>query len=985
MAMITSTPMESRASTTARSSRRSGASPSGVSPTRLTRLQEKEDLRHLNDRLANYIERVRQLENDKSSMQLLLEEKEESSVREVGNVRRLYETELADARKSLDATANERARLQIELTQLKEDHRKLTSRNNKKECELNTAVGHWRNLEAALNSKEADYANLLAANRRLENDLSDLKTQVANLETALQNVKTQLNSEMLRRVDAENQIQTLQEQLDFQKHLSEQEVREMRSRHESRLMELDSGRQKEFEGKLAEAMKQLREEHEAQIQQYKDELEKTFAAKIEVVCRRSVVQGFERQEEAVTWTRRKRLVSPHLSFMLENAKQTAVKNSDFASSTREELAGTKLRLESQSLQINNLHKQNAALEARVQELEQMLDRERQLNQHRLSQKEQEMADMRQQMQEQLEEYQNLLDVKLMLDMEINAYRKMLEGEEKRLNLSPSPIQQSTVSRTHTQPGRKSWGKKRKHEGTSSGLSPSYKLSQHSSSRGNVSIDEIDLQGRYIKLKNNSDKDQALGGWVLRKSEAGAPDIIFQIPSPCVLNAGQMLTIWAAGAGLEQMPSQGDLVLRTHETWGPFGEVRVSLLNPQNEETAEYCLVCVQGKGDEDPEYDESIMTRDIHLRRQCGCETWSKIILIKPTKDHSFHRRESDRRGAGSMFKGWSSWLGGELENEEKTDKQETTEEKNINTETEESQQILQQAKGLSGFILNFASTATKKISESVAETAQTIKKTVEESNIDGIIDKTILGDFQKEQEKFVQEKNAKKTDAAVPPWVGYNEEETIQQQILALSADKRNFLRDPPAGVQFHFDFEQMYPVALVMLQEDELLNRMRFDLVPKQVKEDVFWRNYFYRVSLIKQSAQLTALAAQQQAAEKREEEKNAAAPLNETLSETIRPKTPPVAISAKPKTNEEEEDISTSPGVSEFVSDAFDACDINQEDLRKEMEQLVLDKKDEETADWEKELQQELQEYEVVIDLENRDDNWDREIEEMLQDDS
>ncbi|XP_073678885.1 lamin L3 [Garra rufa] len=572
--MITSTPMESRASTV-RSSRRSGASPSGVSPTRLTRLQEKEDLRHLNDRLANYIERVRQLENDKSSMQLLLEEKEEIAVREVGNVRRLYETELADARKTLDATANERARLQIELTQLQEDHRKLTARNNKKESELTTAVGHWRNLEAALNSKEADYANLLATNRRLENDISDLKSQVANLEAALQNVKTQLNSEMLRRVDAENQLQTLQEQLDFQRHLSEQEVREMRSRHESRLMELDSGRQKEFEGKLAEAMKQLREEHEAQIQQYKDELEKTFAAK------------------------------------LENAKQAAVKNSDFASSTREELAGTKLRLESQSLQINNLQKQNSALEARVQELEQMLDRERQLNQQRLSQKEQEMADMRQQMQEQLEEYQNLLDVKLMLDMEINAYRKMLEGEEKRLNLSPSPIQQSSVSRTHAQPVRKHWAKKRKHEGTSSGLSPSYKLSQHASSRGNVSIDEIDLDGRYITLKNNSDKDQSLGGWVLRKSEAEAPDVIFQIPSPCVLSAGQTLTIWAAGSATEQVP-RGDLVLMTHETWGPFGEVRVTLLNPQNEETAEFCLVCVQSKADEDLECDENIMSRDVH-------------------------------------------------------------------------------------------------------------------------------------------------------------------------------------------------------------------------------------------------------------------------------------------------------------------------------------------------------------------------------------
>ncbi|XP_056588399.1 synapse-associated protein 1 isoform X2 [Triplophysa dalaica] len=333
------------------------------------------------------------------------------------------------------------------------------------------------------------------------------------------------------------------------------------------------------------------------------------------------------------------------------------------------------------------------------------------------------------------------------------------------------------------------------------------------------------------------------------------------------------------------------------------------------------------------------------------------------------------------MFKSWTSWLGAESVNE---DKPEATEEQN-NT-GDQTEDHTQQAQGLSGFILNFASTATKKISESVVETAHTIKKTVEESNIDGIIDKTILGDFQKEQEKFVLEKNAKKTDTAVPPWVGYNEEETIQQQILALSADKRNFLRDPPAGVQYHFDFDHMFPVALVMLQEDELLNRMRFDLVPKQVKEDVFWRNYFYRVSLIKQSAQLTALAAQQQAAEKREE--TGSTPLKDTSSEsTIRPKTPPVAINTKPKSNEEEEEISTSPGVSEFVSDAFDTCDINQEDLRKEMEQLVLDKdkrspQDDETADWEKELQQELQEYEVVVDPENRDDNWDREIEEMLQ---
>lgn len=38
----------------------------------------------------------------------------------------------------------------------------------------------------------------------------------------MQNAKTQVNSEMLRRVDAENQMQTLHEQMEFQKQLSEQ-------------------------------------------------------------------------------------------------------------------------------------------------------------------------------------------------------------------------------------------------------------------------------------------------------------------------------------------------------------------------------------------------------------------------------------------------------------------------------------------------------------------------------------------------------------------------------------------------------------------------------------------------------------------------------------------------------------------------------------------------------------------------------------------
>ncbi|KAA8589696.1 hypothetical protein FQN60_013061 [Etheostoma spectabile] len=268
--------------------------------------------------------------------------------------------------------------------------------------------------------------------------------------------------------------------------------------------------------------------------------------------------------------------------------------------------------------------------------------------------------------------------------------------------------------------------------------------------------------------------------------------------------------------------------------------------------------------------------------------------------------------------------------------------------------------------LLNRLSFSKKlRASVSVVETAQTLKKSVEEGKINGIIDKTILGDFQKEQERFVEEKKAKTSGAAVPPWVGHNEEETIQQQILALSA-----------------------VIAMVMLEEDELLQKMRFHLVPKQVKEEAFWKNYFYRVSLIKQSAQLTALAAQQ-AAERRDVARTGSSPPETPhQKDVVKRKAPPAVCSIKPKSREkEEEEISASPPGTEFVSEAFDSCKINEDDLRKEMEQLVLlpSTHQAETPDWERELQEELQEYDVLADNDNRDDNWDREIEEMLMEDS
>ncbi|XP_055706413.1 synapse-associated protein of 47 kDa isoform X2 [Phlebotomus papatasi] len=135
----------------------------------------------------------------------------------------------------------------------------------------------------------------------------------------------------------------------------------------------------------------------------------------------------------------------------------------------------------------------------------------------------------------------------------------------------------------------------------------------------------------------------------------------------------------------------------------------------------------------------------------------------------------------------------------------------------------------------------------SVNKAGAKIKETVK--------DNSILGDFTKEQEAFMKE-NAGKGGSGQPPWVGIANGEKVKEEIICLSSDRRNFVRAPPAGVDFQFDYDVSYTVAQAIMAEDPALEKMRFDLVPKIITEENFWRNYFYRVSLICQAAELGTL---------------------------------------------------------------------------------------------------------------------------------
>ncbi|VDP17075.1 unnamed protein product [Heligmosomoides polygyrus] len=116
------------------------------------------------------------------------------------------------------------------------------------------------------------------------------------------------------------------------------------------------------------------------------------------------------------------------------------------------------------------------------------------------------------------------------------------------------------------------------------------------------------------------------------------------------------------------------------------------------------------------------------------------------------------------------------------------------------------------------------------------------------VVDNTIIGELDREQDAFVAEVAAKQLPSVIEPWDGLSDWEFAKRKILALSLDPSNFTRESPR--ECDFDATTQQAMAKRLIEIDPNLRRVRFELVPKQLSEEKFWRNYFYRISLIRRS---------------------------------------------------------------------------------------------------------------------------------------